>query len=84
MYTVEDQLAALTNAGRHLKDGGVLAFDVFNPRFDKLLSGDGEEHLELEWPAWRRDRSDHPEILRQGRIRSGQYGIRRPVYLQAV
>ena len=50
MYTVEDQLAALTNAGRHLKDGGVLAFDVFNPRFDKLLSGDGEEHLELEWP----------------------------------
>ena len=50
MYTAEDQLAALRNAGRHLKDGGILAFDVFNPRFDKLLSGDGEEHLELEWP----------------------------------
>ena len=50
LYTVEDQLAALKNAGRHLADGGVLAFDVFNPRFDKLLSGDSEEHLELEWP----------------------------------
>lgn len=50
MYTAEDQLAALGNAGSHLADGGVLAFDVFNPRFDKLLSGDGEEHLELEWP----------------------------------
>lgn len=51
MYTAEDQLAALTSAGSHLTDGGILAFDVFNPRFDKLLSGDGEEHLELEWPA---------------------------------
>ena len=51
MYTTEDQLAALRNAGRHLADGGTLAFDVFNPRFDKLLSGDGEEQLELEWPA---------------------------------
>lgn len=51
MYTTEDQLAALRNAGSHLTDGGILAFDVFNPRFDKLLSGDNEEHLELEWPA---------------------------------
>ena len=51
MYTTEDQLAALRNAGRHLADGGTLAFDVFNPRFDKLLSGDGQEHLELEWPT---------------------------------
>ncbi len=51
MYTAEDQLAALRNAASHLADGGVLAFDVFNPRFDKLLSGDGEEHLELEWPT---------------------------------
>ena len=51
MYSVDDQLAAMRNAGRHLADGGILAFDVFNPRFDKLLSGDGEEHLELEWPT---------------------------------
>ncbi len=51
MYTTDDQLAALKNAGRHLADGGILAFDVFNPRFDKLLSGIGEEYLDLEWPA---------------------------------
>lgn len=51
MYTTEDQLAALQNAGRHLADGGILAFDVFNPSFDKILTGIGEEYLDLEWPA---------------------------------
>ena len=51
MYTTEDQLAALQNARRHLADDGILAFDVFNPYFDKILSGVGEEYLELEWPA---------------------------------
>lgn len=51
MYTTADQLAALKNAGRHLADGGILAFDVFNPRLDKLLSGVGDEYLDLEWPA---------------------------------
>ena len=51
MYTTEDQLAALQNAGRHLADDGILAFDVFNPSFDKILSGVGEEYLDLEWPA---------------------------------
>ena len=51
MYTAEDQLAALKNAKRHLADNGILAFDVFNPRFDKILSGVGEEYLDLEWPA---------------------------------
>ena len=61
MYTTEDQLAALRNTGRHLADGGILAFDVFNPRFDKLVSGAGEELLELEWPA--RDGTDR--VLRR-------------------
>ena len=51
MYTTEDQLAALKNARRHLADGGILAFDVFNPSFAKILTGVGEEYLELEWPA---------------------------------
>ena len=51
MYTTEDQLAALQNAGRHLADGGILAFDVFNPSFAKILTGIGEEYLDLEWPA---------------------------------
>ena len=51
MYTTEDQLAALQNARRHLADGGILAFDVFNPSFAKILTGIGEEYLDLEWPA---------------------------------
>lgn len=51
LYTTEDQLAALKNAGRHLADGGILAFDVFSPLFDKILSGVGEEYLDLEWPT---------------------------------
>ena len=51
MYTTEDQLATLQNAGRHLADDGIFAFDVFNPSFDKILSGVGEEYLDLEWPA---------------------------------
>ncbi|MDE2705399.1 MAG: class I SAM-dependent methyltransferase [Gemmatimonadota bacterium] len=51
MYTTEDQLAALKNARRHLADGGILAFDVFNPSFAKILTGIGEEYLDLEWPA---------------------------------
>ena len=51
MYTGDDQVAALTNAGRHLADGGILAFDVFNPRLDRVLSGVGDEYLDLEWPV---------------------------------
>ena len=51
MYTTEDQLAALQNARRHLADGGIVAFDVFNPSFAKILTGIGEEYLDLEWPA---------------------------------
>ncbi len=51
MYTTEDQLAALKNARIHLAASGILAFDVFNPNFDKIISGIGEEFLDLEWPA---------------------------------
>ena len=49
MYTVEDQRAALETAAFHLEDDGVLAFDVFYPRFDLIDSGIGQEMLELEW-----------------------------------
>jgi SAM-dependent methyltransferase len=49
MFTVEDQLAALTTAALHLRADGVLAFDVFFPRFDLIDSGIGEEQLDLEW-----------------------------------
>lgn len=51
MYTVEDQLAALNTAAFHLEDDGILAFDVFYPRFDSIYSKIGEEFMELEWSS---------------------------------
>lgn len=61
MYTVEDQLAALRTAAFHLQDGGLLAFDVFYPRFEKLSSGIGQEFLEMEW----RPQSDPGKLIRR-------------------
>jgi SAM-dependent methyltransferase len=58
MYTVEDQLAALNTAVFHLAPGGLLAFDVFYPRFESLLAGVGVETLELEWT-----RKNHPTTV---------------------
>ena len=49
MYTVDDQLAALTTARDHLADDGLFAFDVFFPNFDKIYDRIGEEYLDLEW-----------------------------------
>jgi SAM-dependent methyltransferase len=49
MYNVKDQLAALNTAAFHLAPSGLLAFDVFYPRFESLLEGVGEERLELQW-----------------------------------
>jgi SAM-dependent methyltransferase len=49
MHTVEDQIAALQTAAFHLHDRGLLAFDVYYPRFERLGSGVGQELLELEW-----------------------------------
>jgi len=49
MYTVEDQRAALHTAAFHLAPGGLLAFDVFYPRFESLLASVGQEMLELQW-----------------------------------
>jgi SAM-dependent methyltransferase len=51
MYTVEDQVAALRTAAFHLEENGLLAFDVFYPRFESLLSGVGEESLEMQWTS---------------------------------
>ena len=50
MYTLEDQIAALKTAAFHLDKDGILAFDVFFPKFHLLDIGIGEETLELEWP----------------------------------
>ncbi|MCB0367461.1 MAG: class I SAM-dependent methyltransferase [Bdellovibrionales bacterium] len=49
LYTVEDQIAALKTAARHLSPQGVFAFDVFFPRLDIISSGVGTENFELEW-----------------------------------
>jgi len=51
MYTVEDQIKALKTAAYHLDPDGLLAFDVFYPKHDRLFSGIGVEELELEWTA---------------------------------
>jgi SAM-dependent methyltransferase len=49
MYTVSDQVSALTTAASHLQDNGRLAFDVFFPKFEVIPAGIGQETLELEW-----------------------------------
>jgi len=49
MHSVEDQVRALSTAAFHLHEKGVLAFDVFYPKFDRLDSRLGEEVLEIEW-----------------------------------
>jgi SAM-dependent methyltransferase len=51
MYTLEDQVAALKTGAFHLDDDGILALDVFFPKFQLMDVGIGEEMLELEWPA---------------------------------
>src|SRR5215469_13818570 len=58
MHTVEDQVAALRTAVFHLQDGGLLAFDVYYPRFERVNSGLGEEVLEMEWRP-----RDNPDAL---------------------
>jgi SAM-dependent methyltransferase len=49
MLTLEDQIAALTNARRHLTTGGILGFDVFFPDFSSFDQPDGVEQPEREW-----------------------------------
>jgi SAM-dependent methyltransferase len=49
MLTLEDQLAALEKARRHLTDGGILGFDVFFPNFRLFDEPDGVEKPEREW-----------------------------------
>src|SRR3984957_5116697 len=49
MHTVQDQLKALTTAAFHLQKDGILAFDVFYPKFELIPAGLGQEILDLEW-----------------------------------
>jgi len=49
MYTAADQVAALKSAAAHVAKGGILVFDVFYPKFERLPHKIGEEQLETEW-----------------------------------
>lgn len=49
MFTVADQVSALQAAAAHIARDGILAFDVFYPKFDRLPQRIGEEQLEVEW-----------------------------------
>ncbi len=49
MFTVDDQVAALGTAAAHLSDDGILAFDVFYPKFEMIWTKVGEEIPEMEW-----------------------------------
>jgi SAM-dependent methyltransferase len=61
MFTVEDQVAALKTAAAHLTDTGILAFDVFYPKFDMIWTRVGEEIPEMEWTQL----SDPPKLVRR-------------------
>jgi hypothetical protein len=61
MHTVEDQVSALTAAAAHLSEGGILAFDVFYPKFELMATKMGEEVLEFEWSAG----SDSADVVRR-------------------
>jgi hypothetical protein len=49
MYSVADQVAALATAAWHLDEGGLVAFDVFYPKFEMLDARMGEEIPEHDW-----------------------------------
>lgn len=61
MHTVEDQVSALKTAASHLNERGILAFDVFYPKFELLTTKIGEEVLEFEWNPG----ADSAEIMRR-------------------
>jgi SAM-dependent methyltransferase len=61
MHSVEDQLRALSTAAAHLGENGILAFDVFYPKFDTLTAKMGEEVMEFEW----RPSPDSTDIVRR-------------------
>ena len=61
MHTVQDQVHALTTAAAHLSETGILAFDVFYPKFEMINTKMGEEVQEMEWSST----SDRATIVRR-------------------
>jgi SAM-dependent methyltransferase len=47
LYTIDDQLAALACARKHLAPGGLLAFDVFAPLLARIALPEEPEHQEV-------------------------------------
>lgn len=73
LTTIDDQLQFLATVSRHLAPQGRLIFDVFNPRFDLLVSADGVE------------REDTPEQrLADGRTLRRTYRIARVRWIDQV
>ncbi|MFN8494996.1 MAG: class I SAM-dependent methyltransferase [Caldilineaceae bacterium] len=49
LNTAADQLAVLRNAHRHLRPGGLLFIDLFNPDIGRLLEINGVQELADQW-----------------------------------
>jgi len=63
LYTVEDQLACLHTVLRHLEPGGRFAFDVFNPKLDRVYDLTEPESGDLRF------RIDGHEVVRYVSLR---------------
>ena len=82
MHTVPDQVRALRSAAAHLRDDGILAFDVFYPKFERLPLRIGEEQLEVEW--FSRARHGDSPFLPQGLVRQDPAELRHHLHLSGV
>ncbi len=72
LYSVEDQLACLACVRRHLAPGGAFAFDVFNPRLDRMGASERPEAVGVRFDL------DGEEVVRYERsqLDSGKQLIR--------
>jgi SAM-dependent methyltransferase len=62
LYSVEDQLACLACVRRHLAPGGAFAFDVFNPRLDRMGANQEPEAVGVRFSV------DGEEVVRYERV----------------
>lgn len=67
MYSIEDQISALTRAKEHLQRKGLLAFDVFYPDFKKIGDDADVEVPDAEWT----DPENPQRIVRRSFLRHG-------------
>jgi SAM-dependent methyltransferase len=76
LCTLEDQLSCLASVRRHLAPGGVFAFDVFNPRLERMAVDEEPEAEDLRFTTpegievvryasvVRRDRAEQLQFIR--------------------